>query len=718
MVDKIYGLDFETFSPVNLPEKGADNYRQHPDFEPVLATLVYPSGHKERYGYGYERDFIDLINSLKIAVHGGGTIACHNVSFERGVVSWLHKQGVSERLLKALVDSAVMARLLGAGSKLAAASRQLTKSAKLEVGKELMGVFCWPHEGYDKPSLEYIEAHLEEWEEFGDYCDVDALGAQEIVRYGIELLNKLNAGHLWERECEFEWVTYCMNRVGWKVDRESVEWMHKRGWANAEIAKIKFTQGVGADLNFRSPAQLKAFAKERGVTWSSLDKYHAPVVLDEVTTRWQAEEDETKKQQLWEVMTMLEIKMEIGGATLSKTKAIKNIITPEDVIHDAYIHLGAGQTFRTTGTKVQMQNLARLSGEIRDLSTLSDYQCEWTNTDMAGQFRQVFTAHHEDGELIVGDFSAVESRGLAFLAGEEWKLAAYEDNLDVYKVLVTKYNNIEYEEVTSEMRPKGKYTELSCGYQASGKAVKDVMFKYGFNITLEEAAEWVSDWRKANPAVTQFWFELDNLLKAAVMSNIPQEMTTPLGPTIVITPFQLSSVAQAHPGSTSLAIQIYVQPDKPFVTRFIHGVYPMDKGLAYYKPVEYYTSEKGLWNNVNETATQKANKGKKRGRDKFVTVLNTIYGGKLAGILVQSFCREMFFESLQNLHEVIRGDEYYDNCRIVGQFHDEIVVDWHPVEGQSTLEEAMEMVNECMSITTVDTFPLVADIKHAYRYIK
>src|SRR5690606_18493153 len=136
----------------------------------------------------------------------------------------------------------------------------------------------------------------------------------------------------------------------------------------------------------KSPVQLKAFCKSRRVPVSSLDKYHAPVVLqraqDELATATAAG-DEKRVRELSEVITMLEIKLEIGGSSLSKLPKILDTISEDGRLRDQYIHLGAGQTFRSTGRSVMMQNITRLKGDTRDLATLQDYSVEWTNTEMS-----------------------------------------------------------------------------------------------------------------------------------------------------------------------------------------------------------------------------------------------------------------------------------------------------------------------------------------------
>ena len=715
-----WGIDFETFSKVDLKERGKRNYMDDPSFRAIMVSVAPMKGMAtydvKRFTLLYEDELKEFRKFIQYVKKGNITLIAQNAGFERGVLMRMGLMGRWDEIN--IVDSAVMARLLGAGSKLEVASRQLTDTPKLEAGLALIKKFCIPHEGYDEPSIEYIEEHAEDWSLFGDYCDIDAIGGREIVDNGVEILRDLGIERLWNRECRFEKITAQMNETGWGVDREAVKWMLKRSWANSEIAKSIFIQDVGKELNFNSPIQLKKFCMDRGVKVSSLDKYHAPAKLQEVQ---EALEDpklsEERRQQLSEVRTMLEIKLEIGGTSLSKLPVIdKTTREADDRLYDQYMHVGAGQTFRTTGVGVQMQNITRLKGDLRDLETLEDYSVEWTNTDMINQLRQVFRSEHPEGELIVGDFKAVESRGLAFVAGEEWKLDAYRENMDIYKMLVTKYDDVAYEDVTSEMRPKGKYTELSCGYQASAKAVKEFMFRLGFNISLEEAQEWVPSWREANPNIVKLWGTLDEALREAVATRTEAKRALGNSLRLEITPFTLPSVSKVAPGSTSLCIKIYLPTSgEPFVVRFIHGaeMFMGGKGISYHKPAET-VREDGLWSKINKTATQKANQGNK-GKKKIV--LNTIYGGKLSGILTQSFCREMFFDSAVGLVDRIKD---YPNVRLIGQFHDELNVEWVPSEEPNALEldQAIYIVESAMSQTAVPGFPLAADVKSAYRYIK
>src|SRR5690606_17316887 len=95
---------------------------------------------------------------------------------------------------------------------------------------------------------------------------------------------------------------------------------------------------------------------------------------------------------------------------------------------------------------------------------------------------------------------------------EDWKIESYEAGKDVYCVLAAKFFNLEYEEIADksgphyqEKRPRGKYSELSCGYQASATALQNFMFRLGFVIDETRALEDVQAWRKANPKIVELW---------------------------------------------------------------------------------------------------------------------------------------------------------------------------------------------------------------------
>ncbi|QYC53780.1 DNA polymerase I [Microbacterium phage EugeneKrabs] len=741
--EKLIGLDYETFSDVELGGKearGLPNYIASPNFRVLCASVSIDD---EEYTFDFVFDVLRrktknwtespgqvparLFNCLvdqTTTDHGERVIIAHNASFERAVTNWLYGAGISPYRFQ---DSAVDASIVGAERKLEVASRQLTGTAKLESGSDLIQLFCVPNEQYPMgPTPELIEehGHMEQWLEFIHYCEVDAKAGIEIRRVAREITERFHPGLL-DQEAYRENGTWDMNQAGWGVDLELVEKFRQRAWANGIIAQRAFQvvdeNGEAVQINFNSHQQLKKFCAERGVKYKSLDKYHLPGVLSRVKKRIAKLETELTDGEypslrrelgrLKEVEMLLETKAEIGGSTLSKLPVIQRLVSEDGILRDQYMHVGASQTYRTTGRGVQMQNIKKLDGEIRDTATAYDFQTHWSNGDMAGQLRQVFRSRHPEGEIIVGDFAGVESRGLAYEAGEEWKLQTFRNGLDVYKVLVTRFiPGLAYEDVTSELRPRGKYSELSCGYQASGKAVQDFMFRLGFTISLEDATQNVMDWRNACPAIVDYWFLLDALLKDSVQSNMQLEAELAYGLSARVTPFALPSIQEVEPGAMSLCLQILVD-GKPYVTRFVHGAHFRKGKLCYYKPAKSL-GPKGLWLVVDETRSAK--KSAELGYE--VELYYSIYGGKLAGIFTQSLCRELFFDSLMNLRELMKD---CPNAVICGQFHDEINVDWWPMEGGWSKEDVKSAMHQAMTnVLVLREFPLDVEVKSAYRYIK
>lgn len=703
------GLDFETYGGVNLPKHGLHNYLNDKTFRPLIAS-TYRKGDdgedvRQRFDF-VKNDFALMRDALRSEI-GGRAIAAHNAPFEQGVCGWLGYGFEHGRFF----DSAVVARAVGAAGKLEAAAPQLLAVDKVEAGKNLMKLFSIPGVYQEaNGSLEFdpdvVEHHPMEWLDYGYYCDVDAeLGFHIVAQWADMLPNR-------------EWInaeiTHDMNDVGWRVDLDLVHEMQRRYHENMERELAWFhqsySQGVEEDkrLNFNSFPQLKAFCLERGVRAKSFDEEHVAMYLTKIRKRI-VEHASTMKpdqvQNLREVMDLLQTKQTLGGSSLKKLQTVIDQTSADGRLRGQYLHVGAGQTWRTSGRGVQMQNLKRLT-EIGNVDQLVDEDVEWGNEELARNLRQVFTASRPDGRLIVGDFSSVESRGLAYIAGAEWKLNEFRNGKDMYKVLASRIDHVPYEMVTKERRQFGKVGELSCGYGAGGGAVQKFAKKMGTILTEGEANQLVYDWRAANPEVEALWGLLDTMLHPVVedqrfgsskrvgygLSVIVQQTKTP------------ASLRDLHPKAQSIEVIILDDLNVKLVRRYFHGCYIRGRNVCYYKPSELKSGD--LWrNHYTDPAT---------GQRRFYSV----YGGKLAGILTQSLCREMFFHSLRTLRVMLLG---VPNVQIVGQFHDEIVLDWWPdgATGSVSLQQAQRILAKAMSdVGSLRGFPLVADVKNDYRYTK
>lgn len=697
-----YGLDFETYSNTDITKHGLDRYLADPDFTPLIGSTS-TRGSLATYDFinNGGDEIVSFLDDISRILKDGERIAAHNVGFERGV---LRHMGMNRNLLyKGLVDSAVVARAMGASSHLEAAAPQLVNIDKLAEGKELIRLFSIPNDwnGGKPPTWDLIRTtKLTDWLRFQVYCERDADASYMIAR-GYDQVYSTQAEH------EYERLTARMNDHGWRVDLAMVEEMQLRYQANVEqaVAGFRARFDPSGELNFNSSLQLQRWCAERGIKAKSFDEEHVGKLVQTVGKKLDTLDNTDPKYVPYsEVHSMLITKKILGGSSLKKLQTILDQVGPDGRLRNQYMHVGASQSFRTSGRGVQMQNLKRLSSHPLEMDgLLQDATLEIDNEELAENLRQVFTSSHPQGELVVGDFSSVESRGLAWLAGAEWKLDSFRQGLDMYKVLAGKIYGIPYDQVDKTQRQTGKVGELSCGYGAGPVAV--VTFAKGMHVEMSEAdaLSLVRDWRAANPEIVELWEKLDAALHRAVEQRMDTKEYLAHGLQLrfehIATPDTLLAL---HPGAQSIkVVLLHVPTGTCILERVFHGMYSRGRNICYYKPSERKTGDLWLRDFVDPKTKQRR--------------FYDVYGGKLVGILTQSFCRELFFTSLDRLYRLLDG---VDNAAVVGQFHDEIVVDWQP--GDYSLQGLLAAMQSAMSYVPdmFSGFPLEADIKHAYRYIK
>ena len=705
------GLDFETYGSRSLPEVGLDNYVSDPNFRPLLASIaVYREGvwTTNTFDFVVDPDGENYLAFVHLMEREDVFIA-HNRGFETRV---LRRMGLLHPGIT-IMDSAVISRCTGGSSKLEFAAAQLLDMPKLESGRRLIQKFCI---GPTPPHAEDV-IDDPDWAEFKRYCERDALlSAWFAVR------NAHSIGTL--REELYEEITSSMNELGWPVDLELVREMQARALRNADEALAEFRRRYDKDefievkdksvlkpkLNLASGPQLKKWCADRGIKSSSFDDAHVQKLIDQISNKLTQDANFglhdpqrlpfEKYLGYREVLAMLRTKQIIGGSSLTKLPKILALTSEDGRLRNQYMHCGAGQTYRTSGTGVQMQNLKRLGAGRHDVDTIFDDNVEWSNEDLAANLRQCFTASHPQGALIVGDLSSVESRGLAFLAGEHDKLEAYRQGKDLYKVLAQKFYGVNYDDVSKEQRQTGKVGELSCGYGAAAGAVSSFAQKMGVEMSEEQAGVVVANWRQANPAIVALWDLLQTGLHLAADGT---EWSASLA-----NEFQISisfievpaSLARQHPGCRSVQVRLD-HSKQPVLSRTFHGLYRRGRDICYYKPCETLGGQP--WSAFYRNPKTKQ------------LEFYRIYGGKLTGILVQSLCRELFFRILLRVYNIFYGS----GVELIGQFHDEIVLNWDPTRTSWSREYAISRLERAMTDSSYITgFPLGAEVKSDYRYTK
>lgn len=687
------GLDFETACDVDLLVHGADRYFSHPSFRVLMAGVYTNQG---RFAYDFTTESDEQLAQFLAHLSRYKTIIGHNVAFEMNVLQHLGVD-LSKHLF---IDSAMVARAVGAGSKLEAAAPQLLGTNKLEVGVGLIKMFSIPRDDGTYLVDEYPQWSPEvraDWRSFLNYCVLDArLSYRIYTSYGSFLLQSEYSSFMY---------THQMNQRGWFVNVENVKRMQEQYEKNLVAVESEFrTQLNEPDLNFRSTPQLRKWCAERGIIAKSFDELNVSKLLTRITKRIEQLEakgtPEDKITPLREVVYMLTTKQELGGSSLSKLQKILDTVGADSRLRNQYLHVGAGQTYRTSGRGVQLQNLKRLGADIGDLDgDISD----WSNEELARNLRQVFEAQHPDGLLFVGDFSAVESRGLAYLAGAEWKLDAYRQGKDMYKVLASSMLGIPYEMVGKPQRQLGKVGELSCGYGAGPGAVRDFAEKMGTILSDTEATNLVRDWREANPEVIAFWDILHNSLLEVVQHGRSYSGFVSNGLLFTVREaIPPDSVTKQIPKARTIEVSISIESSRRvIVQRMFQGMYMHGNDMCYVKPSELKGGK--LW-------LEEWTKDGRKGRYK-------LYGGKLAGILTQSFCRELFFNAIRSIGIALRE---LPNAYLVGQFHDETVVEWTPLlPGDDSYESVIRIMRNAMSHSyLLPDFPLAVEINSAHKYIK
>lgn len=710
----IVGLDFETYSPVDIAKHGLYRYTEHEHFTPLIAAIkTYDTDRMSTRHIQFDfilqdndqSQFLEYMNKLYQSEEVQPfIIAAHNADFEQEVLT---KMGVDWLDPKYFIDTSILARAFGASSSLEAAAPQLLGSDKLEVGKSLIRLFSIPSKEQVKQGdlafkPDIVRQHRSEWDQFQFYCLQDATLSTEFALKYKKSLSIREEGHAA--------VTSKMNQAGWFVDIQAVKQMQKLYFDNLQEIREGFIERHGPGLNFNSFPQLKAWCEKRGVRAKSFDEKNVNKLIKALNKKLSTPLSDDQYMNYLDVLDMLQTKQKLGGSSLTKLQAILDMVDSTGRLKGQYLHCGAGQTWRTSGRGVQMQNLKRIQ-KRRDLIELYDENAKWTNEELAENLRQVFTAEDPKGYLVVGDFSSIESRGLAWLAGAEWKLDAFRQGRDLYKVSASNIYNKAYDAIDKDERQTGKVGELSCGYGAGPDAVAAFAENMGVDMTPASAAALVRDWREINPEIVMFWEELDGMLREIMRNplHMYNELHLPEGYVLRMMRIDAPESLRIQTGDCdlgSLEIQI-INPARTevFMTRIFHGVHSAARNIRYWKPTKRKTGD--LWSDRYIDP--------KTGLTRFYE----IYGGKLSGILTQSLCREIFFRALKRVDIQFSNplSPFHKATKLVGQFHDEIVLEL------SSGSEPPEFVAGLLESTmkndpSFTTLPLEAEVNFHHRYIK
>ena len=492
---RVLHLDIETYSSAPLPKCGVYRYCDAPDFEILLLSYAFDDAPVVTVDMACGETLPDAFlhaledaNVLKIA---------HNAAFERVCFSKHLGHWLDPAQWRCTMVMAWYQTLPGKLADAAVALNVMEK--KMEEGKDLIRYFSMPCKATKTNGgrTRNLPRHApEKWATYKAYNAQDV--ETERAVYKALLHHSLP---------EHEWALYALdqriNDRGVRVDRLLVKSAMAVDQAFSEQAFQRAQELTGLE-NPGSVSQLKAWLADMDMPMESLSKR----IVQEKAAGAEGI-----------VKELLELRLELSKTSVKKYESMARCICKDGRVHGLLQFGGAARTFRWAGRLVQAQNLPQ--NHLPDLNLARDIVRSGDEEQLELLFGSVPNTLSElirtafiprDGcRFIVADFSAIEARVLAWLAGEEWVLEEFRGKGKIYEATASRMFHIPQETIVKghpnyEYRQKGKQATLSCGYGGGVGALKAM----GAKMPEEEMQPLVDAWRAANPNIVRFWNALGN----------------------------------------------------------------------------------------------------------------------------------------------------------------------------------------------------------------
>ena len=508
---KSLSIDIETYSSVNLAKSGVYRYVEAPDFEILL------------FGYsvdGSAVQVIDLACGEKIPTDILGALTdesvtkwAFNAGFERVCLSRYIGLPTGEYIAPAswhcsMVWAATMGlplSLEGVGAVLGLEKQKLTE------GKELIKYFCQPcaPTKANGERTRNLPAHApEKWSAFKKY---NARDVETEMSIQARLAKYPVPDSTWE---EYH-LDQKINDRGVCLDIELVRQAiqmdgHSRSELTAAMKKLTELD------NPNSVQQMKQWLAENGMETDTLGKKAVAELL------------KTAPPELAEVLAL---RQQLAKSSVKKYQAMENAVCADGRARGMFQFYGANRTGRWAGRLIQMQNLPQNHledlAEARALVRCGEFDAlkmlyEDVPDTLSQLIRTAFVPQ-ENRKFIVADFSAIEARVIAWLAGEQWRQDVFAKGGDIYCASASQMFKVPVEKhgINGHLRQKGKIAELALGYGGSVGALK-AMGALEMGLQEDELPALVSAWRQSNPHIVKFWWAVDR----AVMDAVIRKTTT------------------------------------------------------------------------------------------------------------------------------------------------------------------------------------------------
>ena len=504
-------IDLETYSDQPLAKTGVYRYVESPDFEILLFAYSVDGGPVRQ---------IDLACGEKIpseilcALEDDKVIKwAFNANFERICLSRFLGYPTGDYLEPdSWKCSMVWAAYMGLPLSLEGAGAVLgLEKQKLAEGKDLIKYFCQPCAPTKSNGLRTrnLPKHApDKWLTFKKYNIRDVETEMSIQA---RLLKYPVPDSVWE---EYH-LDQEINDRGVGLDMELVrQAIQMDGRSRSELTQA-MKELTSLD-NPNSVQQMKQWLADNGVETDTLGKKAVAELL------------KTAPPQLQKVLTL---RQQLAKSSVKKYQAMETAVCADGRARGMFQFYGANRTGRWAGRIIQMQNLPQNHlddlSEARGLVRAGGFDAlEMLYEDVPDTLSQLIrTAFvpQENRKFIVADFSAIEARVIAWLAGEKWRQDVFAEGKDIYCASASQMFGVPVEKhgVNGHLRQKGKIAELALGYGGSVGALK-AMGALEMGLSEDELPALVSAWRQANPKIVQFWWAVDR----AVMDAVARRTTT------------------------------------------------------------------------------------------------------------------------------------------------------------------------------------------------
>lgn len=598
-------IDIETYSSVNLQKAGVYKYAESPDFDILLFGYSVDGGAVHvidlACGEKIPAEIVDALSDESV------TKWAFNAQFERVCLSnYLETWLSPDSWHCTMVWSATLGlplSLEGVGAVLGLEKQKLTE------GKNLIKYFCVPcapTKTNGGRTRNLPQHDMEKWEQFKAYNLRD-------VETEMSIQKKLSRFPVPDSIWDEYHLDQEINDRGIGLDMTLVE----QAIAIDSISRKNLTQQIQnlTDLdNPNSVAQMKGWLSDNGLEMDTLGKKAVA---------------ETLKTAPKHLADVLSLRQQLAKSSVKKYTAMQTAVCKDSRARGMFQYYGANRTGRFAGRIIQLQNLPQNHmsdlADARVLVRSGNYDAlELLYDDIPDTLSQLIRTAFvpQDGrKFIVADFSAIEARVLAWLAGEKWRMQVFADGKDIYCSSASQMFGVPVEKhgINGHLRQKGKIAELALGYGGSVGALKS-MGALEMGLTEEELQPLVNAWRNANPMITAMWWDIDRAVKTTVREHIPTEVA-------------------------GLKFT--------YESGFLFMKLPSGRRLAYVKPrmgINQFGSESVTYEGVG--ATKKWERLES-------------YGPKFCENAIQAIARDILMYAMQTLR----------NCSIVAHVHDELIIE-------------------------------------------